>query len=234
MSGDTQEFEDLMFPHLAAVTIWLSQSSVASEGRNYGDVTVSVVWAITLHEIACMVVVPAPTRLANPLVPEVKAATAGLVDDQVTELVMSLPPWSLAVNCSVFVPNEIVWLRGLIVMAVMTPQTVMLAVPEIPWEVAVMVAGTGATPVTRPVLELTDAILIADDDQLAATLPVLPSLKVPLATICRVEPTLTKELPLLAPTVMVVSVGFVKNPLQPATSRNTTVAKANHTRPARL
>jgi len=118
-------------------------------------------------------------------------------------------------------------------MVVMAPQTVMLARPLIPWEVAVMLAVPGVTPVTRPVLPLTDAILVADDDQVAVTAPVVPSLKVPVAIICRVELTLTKELPLLAPTVMAVSVGFTKNPLHPATSSNATMAKMTNNTPDR-
>ncbi len=184
-----------------------------------------------------MVVVPVPTNVASPFVPEtlLMVATAEFDELQVTELVMSGPfgPF-VAVNCSCPRDCNSLGLRGVIVIVVMAPQTVMLAgLLVIPWEVAVMPAVPGVTPVTRPVLPLTDAILVADDDQVAVTAPVLPSLKVPVAIICRVAPTLTKELPLLAPTVIAVSVGFVKNPLQPATSRNTNVAKANHTRPAR-
>jgi hypothetical protein len=196
-------------------------------------VTVSVVWATTEHEVACMVVVPLPTRFARPFVPEVKAATPVFVEDHVTELVMSVPPWSLAVNCWVSAPNRSLWLSGLIVMAVMLPQTVTPAVPVIPLLAAVMVAVPGATPKTAPVLALTDAIPFADDDQVAVIVDRFPLSKTPVATICRVEPTLTEVLPLLVPTVMEVRLALGKKSAQPATSSKATMAKMIRNTPDR-
>jgi len=176
-----------------------------------------------------MVVVPGAFNVARPLVPEtlLMVAAVRFDEDQVTELVMSGPfaPF-VAVNCRDPAPWAIVWFSGLITMLVIAPQTVTLARPLIPWEVAVMLAVPGETPVTRPVLEFTVAVAGTDDDQLALTLPVEPSLKVPVATICKAEPTLTNVLPLAAPTVMAVKVGLTKNPEQPASKSNTIPAIA--------
>ena len=121
--------------------------------------------------------------------------------------------------------------------------TITLVEPEIVPEEAVMVAVPAATPVTRPVLLLTAAIVPSDVDQNAATEPVVPSSKVPVASICAVHTEPAGQVggvplsaaivgvgPKLLDTAMEVSVAFTKNPLQPATSKNTTVAKANHTR----
>jgi len=60
-----------VFPHLVVAAIRLSQSPAASEPGDYGDVTVSVVGAVREHEVAVMVVVPGPSRVAKPFVPVV-------------------------------------------------------------------------------------------------------------------------------------------------------------------
>ena len=101
-----------------------------------------------------------------------------------------------------------------------------------------MVAVPAATPDTKPVLLPTVAIVASEDDQLAATVDVLPSLKVPVATICTVhtEPAGAGHAVIVGVsgvTVIVVNVGFTKNPLQPATSRNTMVDKMTNNTPDR-
>jgi len=88
-----------------------------------------------------------------------------------------------------------------------------------------MLVVPGETPRTRPVFPPTVATLGVDEVHVAVTDPVLPSLKVPVAIICKVAPTLTKVLPLLAPMVIEVSVGLTKKPLQPARNNVTTPAR---------
>jgi hypothetical protein len=104
--------------------------------------------------------------------------------------------------------------------------TVMLAVPLIVPDWAVIVAVPAATPVTLPELLIVATLL----SELVQTTPVvrvfvLLSLYVPVAVICCVEPTGT--LILVGPTVTVVSVGFTKNPRQPrVTAKIASTAKA--------
>jgi len=124
-------------------------------------------------------------------------------------------------------------------LVVLTPQTWMLDVPGvIAPEEADTVALPGATPDTRPPV-LTVTIPVGVDVQVAVTGPVLPSLKVPVAVNWTVHGRPGTgaehgEIEAIAGVTLIwFTVGFVKNPLQPAISRNTTVAKANHTRPAR-
>ena len=124
-------------------------------------------------------------------------------------------------------------------LAVLALQTVMLAVPAVTDpDAPEIVADPGATPETvPPVLTVATAVLL--DVQVTETGPVLPSLKVPVAVNCTVHGRPGTgaehgEIEAIAGVTLIwVSVGFVKNPLQPATSRNTTAAKANHTKPAR-
>jgi hypothetical protein len=92
--------------------------------------------------------------------------------------------------------------------------TVMVAVPVIVPDWAVIVAVPDATPVSLPEL----LILATLPSELVQTTPevrvfVLPSLYVPVAVICCVEPT--GRLKPVGPTVTVVSVGFTKKPRQP-------------------
>jgi len=180
------------------------------------------------HEVAVMVVLPRPTRVAKPFVPALLLMVATLVfdEDQVTEPVMSWPLEPVAVNCWDPADKATVWLRGLIVMDVVLPQTVTLVEPLTVPDAAVMVAVPEATPVTRPVLLLTVATLVADDDQLAAIGEVVPSLKVPVAVSCTVAPTLIDGVS--GVTVIAVNAGFTQKPAQPTTSANRTVAKLDH------
>src|SRR4029077_11712631 len=80
---------------------------------------------------------------------------------------------------------------------------------------AVIVGVPAATPFTTPVL-VTVAIVSSEDchviPDLLVTSPVLLSLKVAVAAICWVEPT--GMFTLDGPTVMLLTVGFTKNPLQ--------------------
>ena len=129
-----------------------------------------------MHEVAVMVVVPVPTRVASPLVPVVllMVATELFDEDHVTALVMEGPFAPLvALNWRLPDPRAGFGLRGMITMLVMAPQTVILAGPlVIPWEVAVMLVVPGDTPVTRPVLPLTVPMLGVDEDQVAVIEPV--------------------------------------------------------------
>src|SRR3984893_4413977 len=92
--------------------------------------------------------------------------------------------------------------------------TVTLAVPVIVPDWAVIVAVPVATPATWP-----EPLIVATlPSELVQTTPevrvfVLPSLYVPVAVICCVEPT--GRLKPVGPTVTVVSVGFTKKPRQP-------------------
>src|ERR1700736_3292069 len=90
----------------------------------------------------------------------------------------------------------------------------MLAVPVMVPDWAVIVAVPAATPVTLP----EPLILATFPSELVHTTPevrvfVLPSLYVPVAVICCVEPT--GRLKPVGLTVTVVSVGFTKKPRQP-------------------
>jgi hypothetical protein len=185
-----------------------------------------------LPEVAVMRVVPAATGVAKPVLTMV--ATAGLDDFQVTALVRSTVPPPLtvpiAVNCTVAPPAVVDGLVGVTAietrLATVTVTVVVeLTVPE----AAVMVAVPGTTPVTRPVL-LIVATLEFEVDQVTVDVigPVLPSLKVPVATICCVVPAAIEGVDGVM--VIPVSTGSTKNPLQPATISKTTVAKVTNSK----
>ena len=87
-----------------------------------------------------------------------------------------------------------------------------------------IVALPTATPVTNPV-PLTLAIVESEEDQKAVVVSVFvePSLKVPVAAICKVLPCWIVGV--AGPTVRVERVGFTKKPVQPlptTTIRNAT------------
>ena len=186
--------------------------------------------AVTEHEVAVMVVVPLPTSVASPFVPEVllMVATAGADEDQVTALVTSLPP-ALAVNCVVPLPNAMLRLGGVMVMACCVPHTVTLAVPVIPVLAAVIVAVPGDTPVSTPVVGSMVAMLGADEDQAAVIAPRLLSLNTPMACICVVAATSTDGvvMPLLSVTTIEFRVGSTQKSEQPD-SQNNPRTKTNH------
>jgi hypothetical protein len=114
---------------------------------------------------------------------------------------------------------ETVPLWGVIVMAVTFPRlTVILEVPLVAWNAAVIVAVPGAAPVTNPEL-LTLAVVLA---LLLHCTPeprvfVDPSLYVPIALSCTVAPWLIVA---VGPTAMEVSTGSTKNPLHPNPKAN--------------
>lgn len=85
-----------------------------------------------------------------------------------------------------------------------------LTVPD----AAVIVAVPGEAPVTKPVVVIL-AIVESEVDQKALFVRscVVPSLKVPVAAICRVLPCW--NVGVVGPTVRVDSVGFTKNPVHP-------------------
>ena len=128
-----------------------------------------------------------------------------------------LDPEIVAKAWKVVVPPfmRTLWLVGLMVSPVtLVSDTVMLAVPVIVPDWAVIVAVPAATPVTWPEL-LTVATF---PSELVQTTPevrvfVLPSLNVPVALICCVDPT--GRVKPVGPTVTVVSVGFTKKPRHP-------------------
>jgi hypothetical protein len=97
--------------------------------------------------------------------------------------------------------------------------TVMVAVPVMVPDWAVIVAVPAATPLTLPEL----LIVATLGAELVQTTPevrvfVLPSLYVPVAVICWVEPT--GRLKPVGPTVTVVRVGFTKKPRHPRVNAN--------------
>jgi hypothetical protein len=200
---------------------------------------------VTVPEIAVMLIgPPAFTNVTKPFEPAVLLTVATVVSDdiQVTALVTSsIPPPEkvpIAVNCFEPVPKENDTLpAGLSAMDCRPERaTVTLVEPLTVPDCAVIVAVPAATPDTRPVLLFTVAIVGSDDDQLAATADVLPSLKVPVADICTVhtEPAGAGHAAIVGVsglTVIWVNVGLMKNPLHPASSSNATVARVIPTAP---
>jgi hypothetical protein len=122
-------------------------------------------------DVAVIVPEPAATPVARPL--ELTVATAVLLDAQVTVCpVITFPFWSFTVAVKACVaPARIEALDGATVTVVGvgggggggTAVTVTLAVPDLPDDVAVIVAEPAATPVTTP-LPLTVAAAVLLDD----------------------------------------------------------------------
>jgi hypothetical protein len=112
-------------------------------------------------------------------------------------------------------PEEIDWLAGVIeIDAKVATVTFTVVEPLTPPNVALMVADPEATPVTKPV-ELTVAMVISDEAQLAESVmvSVLLLLYVPVAVICCVFPIARDGVD--GARVTVVKVGPMKNPLHP-------------------
>jgi hypothetical protein len=194
-----------------------------------------------------MFVVPGFRSVTKPLVPAVLLTLATVLSDelQVTALVMSCDPPPLNVPIAVNRWDPAAWDNdrlpaGLSTM-VSSPLSATVTLVElltVP-EAAVTVAVPAATPVTRPpVLIVAIEPSPGEIDQLAAIVEVLPSLKVPLATICTVhtEPEGGGHgviVGVSGVTVILVSVGFTKKSLQPAALSTATVAKVTSNTPAR-
>ena len=126
---------------------------------------------------------PAVRSAALPFVPVVKAATAGFDDDQVAEPVRSTVPLlhvPVAINCCDPAVRTADEFEGVIVSVGCRPEHATVTVVELvrllaaAWTVPV----PGNTPVTRPLgVTVRAPVGEADvNDQLALTVPVLPSL----------------------------------------------------------
>ena len=141
-----------------------------------------------------MVEIPPATDVAKP--PLVIVATAILDELQMTWVLISkLVPSEnapVAVNCWVIPAGVIGMLRlaGLRDMEVRVAEvTIMVVVPEMSPEVAVIVAVPGPIPVTKPVLS-TVAAESLDELQVAwvVILKLVPSENMPVAVSCSVKP----------------------------------------------
>jgi hypothetical protein len=114
-------------------------------------VTVTAALPLLSSLVAVIVAVPADTAVTTPV--ELTAATAGLLDDQVTSRSVTIVLFaSLTVAVSVVVvPATRLFVAG-VTMTLPTGAgvTVSVALPDFPSLVAVMVAVPGATAVTTP------------------------------------------------------------------------------------
>lgn len=155
-----------------------------------------------------------------------------LLEDQVAELVTLVPP-CVAVKVSVEpapVAAMLIVVPELeVTVTVADCPTVTVVVPLAAPDVAVMITPdvVFAMPLINPLL-LTLTWVASPLLQLTLlTLPVVPSLKVPVATSCKVWPTC--RLGFVGVTVMLLSVGFTKKPRHPASAViNTTVKTASN------
>jgi len=151
------------------------------------ELTVRVVLPEILPEVAVMIVVPAATAVARPLL--LTLATDVLDEPQVTwEVISWLVPSEYvpeAANCWVF-PAGTLGLAGVTDMEVRIAVVTLRAVfPEILPEVAVMVVMPAATAVARPLL-LTVATDVLDELQVTCVVisRLVPSEYVPEAANC--------------------------------------------------
>ena len=151
----------------------------------------------------------------------------GLEVAHVTLDVMSwvVPPAKVAtaLYCCVL-PSVFVELVGVTAIEVIFASAIVIVVePLTVPDAAVIVACPGETPVTNPVV-LMLAIVESEVDQKALLVKscVVPSLKVPVAAICKVLPCW--NVGVVGPTVRVDSVGFTKNPLHPTANASATIA----------
>jgi hypothetical protein len=224
------------------------------------DYGVTVNWVMPLAVVVPVTVAvivtgpPAFRSAALPFVPVVKASTVRSDDVQVAEPVRSTEPLlhvPVAINCwdpVARVADEfegLIWSVGCRPAHATVTVVELVSVPEAAWTVPL----PGITPVTRPpgVMVTAPAGETDVNDQLALTVDVLPSLKVPLATICTVHtepaghvgggPGVSAVIVGVGPRVLdavrAVSEGFTQNPAQPANSSNATVAKMTNNTPAR-
>jgi hypothetical protein len=198
--------------------------------RTNGQSTVkTAVLLVILPEVAVMSVVPVPCAVAKPLL----SIVATLVSDdfQVTAFVMStvVPSSSVAIAVNCFVPLEVIEaLVGLIAIErKFATVTVTLVEPLIVTEVAVTLIVPYETPDSKPLFD-TVATEVSSEDQLTEPVMtfVLPSLYVPVAVICLVLSTVTDGV--TGVTVMLVSVGSTKNPLQLVKAKISNVVQASN------
>ncbi len=174
-----------------------------------------------------------PTSVAWPL--EGVEIAFVLLELQVAELVTSVPPWfalKLTVLPTPPFPDRLTAFPEQELQVTVTVEdcpTVTVVEPLTVPEVAVMVIPVVvfAMPLISPLL-LTVTWVESELLQLSLlTPPVVPSLKFPVATNCKVWPTW--RLGVAGVTVRLVSVGFTKKPRHPAQPRiNTTVEAVNN------
>ncbi len=160
--------------------------------------TVSVAMPLIEPEVAVIVDEPTPTPVASP--PAAIVATEVIDELQLAVFVRFCVLPSLyvpvAVNCWV-APFGMDAVPGVTAIEVSTAVTVNVAVPVIFPELAVIVTVPAATPVANPVCCPTVAIAVLDEVQLADVVRffVLPSLYVPVAVNCWVEPAPIEAVP---------------------------------------
>jgi len=144
------------------------------------------IFGVLVIEVAVMVVLPAATAVARPVL--LTVATVGSEEVQLTTVVISKLVVSeyvpVALNCWVS-PTNMVGLGGVTAMeSRVAVFTVRVALPEIPGglatEVAVMVVVPAKTATARPVLSIV-ATVGADEVQVACVGKVVPSEYVPMA-----------------------------------------------------
>lgn len=126
-------------------------------GLRYGYGTVSVVVPKTLPSVALIVVAPALTPVATPLVFRALLTVATVLTDelQVTDKVISWvpPPWKypVALNGNVL-PTAIVSFAGVTTMEKAVVVTVSAAFPDLPPKAAVMVVEPTPIAVASPLV----------------------------------------------------------------------------------
>jgi hypothetical protein len=167
----------------------LAVAGVTVRVDKVAGLTVRVVESEILPKVAVMVVVPAATAVANPVL--LIDATDVLDEDQVTCVLMSrLVPSEyvpVATNCLVLpVPTGTLALSGVTAKEDKVAEvTVRVAVPDLPPEAAVMVVWPPLTPVARP-LALTVATPALSEVQVACAVIswLVPSEYTPMAENC--------------------------------------------------
>ena len=176
-----------------------------------------------LLSVPVIVALPTPPAMVAMLL-EGWLMTEGLFELNDVELVTSVP-FKVALKVMVVLPPKVAKLIGdegldVILSVCCVCPTVTVSVPLMVPLVAVMVTPVVvlAIPFTKPV-ELTVTWVASEVVQVAelVTFFVLPSSLLPVAVNCRVPPTC--KLGLDGLTVMLVSVGFTKNPRQPTQAR---------------
>jgi hypothetical protein len=192
--------------------------------------TLSVYGAVAVGVKVPIVNTSPPLVPAVPVIPV--SVVPFIVKVQVTEALMSVPPWSFAVRVNPALVL-VLWLDGVTVMEVtLDGTTVSVVVAVIVGslvEVAVIVVVPAAMPVANPVELLILATVLASLLlQLTGVLPLLPSSKTPTTENCCVLPGAWAEMVGVAGVMASdVSVGSTKNPLQLAPkARTTNTAKA--------
>jgi hypothetical protein len=166
------EFVLLEYEQVAAycwVPVTAAMEAVAGDREipvNVAAVTVKVLVALVLPEVAVMVDVPAATPVARPVV--LTVAAAALLLDQVTVALQFEVVWfayeQVAVYCCAPVPAATDAVAGESAMLErLGLVTVRAADPETPFNVAAIVALPAATPVTSPLdAAVAAAVLLLD------------------------------------------------------------------------